>query len=87
MTEDTNRATGKIIKVHEAGWGFISSHDIEFTRIFFHWQALVQDTLNFKDLRIGMKVEFTPVKHIDPETKKEGYRAHKIRVIENEVKT
>jgi len=71
------KAVGRLIKVSKGGWGFISSKDIEFTRIFFHWTALLQDTLNFKELEMGMWVEFTPVK-IDGK----GYRAIQIRVIE-----
>jgi cold shock CspA family protein len=85
VSEDTNapiesgerRITGKIIKVaSDEGWGFISSKDIPFTRIFFHWSSLRQDTLRFPDLKTGMKVEFTPKEH---ETK--GWRATKIIVV------
>lgn len=67
---------GKIFFISEDGFGFIQSKDIPFTRIFFHWQALRQDTLNFKDLEEGMEVEFIPEKH--PER---GYRAIKVKVI------
>lgn len=74
-TED-KRVSGKIIKVSDEGWGFISSKDIKFTRIFFHWTSLKQDTLRFQDLKHGMKVEFTPV-----ESEGKGYRAIKITVI------
>jgi len=70
------RAYGKIIKVSSEGWGFISSKDIEFTRIFFHWTALEQDTLGFKQLHTGMYCEFTPV-----EVHK-GWRAIKMRIVE-----
>lgn len=77
---DEKRATGKIIKVsEEEGWGFISSKDIKFTRIFFHWTSLKQDTLKFQDLKNGMKVEFTPV-----EVEGKGWRAIKIRVLQDE---
>jgi len=75
------RVTGKIIKVSEEGWGFISSKDIKFTRIFFHWTSLKQDTLRFTDLKTAMKVEFTPV-----EVEGKGVRAIKIRVIEDDKK-
>ena len=71
------RIVGRIIKLSEEGWGFISSKDIQFTRIFFHWTALEQDTLNFKDLKSKMMVEFKPV-----EIEGKGWRAIKIRVIE-----
>lgn len=73
------RVRGKIIKVSDEGWGFISSKDIKFTRIFFHWTSLKQDTLKFQDLKNGMKVEFTPV-----EVEKKGWRAIKIRVVNKE---
>lgn len=73
------RLTGKIIKVSPGGWGFISSKDIEFTRIFFHWTGLQQNTLHFKELKKGMQVEFEPL-----EVEGKGYRAIKIKVLDNE---
>lgn len=76
-----NRAVGRVIKVSKAGWGFISSRDIEFTRIFFHWTALKQDTIPFLELKTGMIVEFTPVK-----VEGKGYRAVHIRVIDKKEK-
>jgi len=79
---DEKRVRGKIIKVSEDGWGFISSKDIKFTRIFFHWTSLKQDTMKFQDLKNGIRVEFTPV---DVEGK--GVRAIKIRVITDEPPT
>lgn len=75
------RAVGKIIKLSEDGWGFISSKDIKFTRIFFHWTSLKQDTLKFPELKNGMKVEFTPV-----EVENKGWRGIKIRVLTDEQK-
>ena len=76
---DEKRVRGKIIKVSEDGWGFISSKDIKFTRIFFHWTSLKQDTMKFQDLKNGIKVEFTPV-----EVEGKGWRAIKIRVVTDE---
>jgi cold shock CspA family protein len=80
---DEKRIQGKIIKLDQSeekgGWGFISSKDLKFTRIFFHWTSLKQDTLKFPDLRNGMKVEFTPV-----EVQDKGWRAIKIRVLTDE---
>lgn len=73
---DERRALGKIIKISDEGWGFISSKEIKFTRIFFHWTSLRQDTLRFQDLRNGMQVEFTPI-----EVDGKGYRAIKIKVM------
>jgi cold shock CspA family protein len=71
------KVIGRIIKVSKTGWGFISSRDIQFTRIFFHWTALRQDTLKFPELKTGMHVEFTPL-----EIPGKGYRAVHVRVIE-----
>lgn len=76
------RVTGKIIKVSDEGWGFISSKEIKFTRIFFHWTSLKQDTKKFQELKNGMKVEFTPV-----EVENKGWRAIKIRVFTEESTT
>lgn len=80
MTE--TKVVGRIIKVSKRGWGFITSRDIEFTRIFFHWTSLRQDTLPFLELKTGMHVEFTPV-----QIPGKGHRAIHVRVIEKPVKT
>jgi cold shock CspA family protein len=76
---ESKRVTGKIIKVDPKGWGFITSKDIPFTRIFFHWTSLNQDTSHFKELKKGDEVEFTPV-----EVEEKGVRAIKIDVLEPE---
>ncbi len=78
MTENT-KVIGRIIKVSKTGWGFISCKDIEFTRIFFHWTALRRDTLSFKEIHVGMNVEFTPI--VIPG---KGYRAVHVKVLERE---
>ncbi len=70
---------GKIIHLDsKAGWGFISSDEIQFTRIFFHWTALLQNTLHFSKLKFGMKLEFKSFFIPD-----KGWRAIKIKVIDN----
>ncbi len=70
------RVRGKIIHIAlDKGWGFISSRDIKFTRIFFHWSAL-GPLDKFQELHKGMEVEFTPM-----EIPNQGYRAIKIEVI------
>ncbi len=89
---EEKRVTGKIIKVQmgkegeeeskSGGWGFISSKAIPFTRIFFHWTSLKQDTLKFQQLKNGMKVEFTAV-----EVEGKGWRAIKIKVVNGEQTT
>jgi cold shock CspA family protein len=81
METESKKVLGRIIKVHEKGWGFISSKDIEFTRIFFHWTALRQDTLGFKELKTGMLCEFTPV-----QIPNKGWRAIQIKIVEQEKK-
>ena len=76
---EEKRVTGKIIKISDEGWGFISSKEIKFTRIFFHWTSLRQDTRKFLDLTNGLRVEFTPI-----EVEGKGTRAIKIKVVEEE---
>ncbi len=73
---EEKRVTGKIIKISDEGWGFISSKEVKFTRIFFHWTSLKQNTVNFTELKNGMKVEFTPI-----EVEGKGWRAIKIVVL------
>lgn len=67
--------TGKITKLDKAGWGFISSRDKPFTRIFFHWSALSPLGPNFLELHKGMVVEFEVM-----ELEGKGWRAIKIIV-------
>ena len=74
---EPERFIGKIIHLSNSGWGFITSEDVKFERIFFHWTGLEQDTLRFPNLTNGMKVEFTPKEYED-----RGLRAIKIKVIE-----
>ena len=74
---EEKKVVGRVIKVHKTGWGFISSKEIEFTRIFFHWTALSQQTVKFPELKTGMHVSFTPV-----EIPGKGFRAVHITVIE-----
>jgi cold shock CspA family protein len=81
MTEprDEKRYTGKIIKLSEKGYGFISTREMEFTRIFFHWTSLQQDSPKFPNLSIGMPVEFSA-----QEIPTKGWRALRIKVIKGE---
>lgn len=68
---------GKIIHLSDEGYGFISTKEIPFTRIFFHWNGLRGDTLKFTDLKVNMKVEFSAHQHTE-----RGWRAVNIKVIE-----
>lgn len=76
-TEVPERVTGKIIKLSPGGWGFLSTKEIKFTRIFFHWTALEQNTLNFTELKMGMNLSFKPIKLVD-----KGWRAIQIHVVD-----
>jgi cold shock CspA family protein len=75
--KEEKRITGKIIMVSSKGFGFISSQDVPFTRIFFHWTSLRPDTAKFQDLRSGMKVSMVAF-----EVESKGWRAIKIKVEE-----
>ena len=61
----------------KGGYGFISSPDLPYERIFFHWSGLHQQTLRFPALKRRMKVEFQ-LQHDDIQ----GFRAIKMKVIE-----
>lgn len=76
------RTKGTILKLSPKGWGYISSKEIKFTRIFFHWTSLKQTTLSFPDLKVGMDVDFEAL-HIPGR----GWRALHIQVIEKKEKT
>lgn len=73
------RFTGKIIHLAEDGWGFITTPEIRFVRIFFHWTGLKPGQPNFKELTKGMQVEFAIKEYPD-----RGIRAIKIEVVRND---
>lgn len=75
--KDLPEAVGKIIKISDEGWAFITSKDVKFTRIFMHWTALKHDTKKFTDLKIGMRVKFVP-----QEVEGKGTRAIKVEVLD-----
>ena len=77
-THQTEKTVGKIVKLSPSGWGFILSPSHQFARIFFHWTALSQATLNFNDLKVGMMVKFYTQRY-----KEQGVRAYKIEVVES----
>lgn len=72
---DEVRKYGKIIKVSDEGYAFISSVEIPFTRIFMHWTSLNSDTIRFPELKVGMKVSFKTI-----EVKDKGIRAISVHV-------
>jgi len=77
VKDEGTRYKGKIFKLSPQGYGFISCHDIPFTRIFFHWSSLRANTKKFTDLKVGDVVEFTK-----SETKDKGIRAIRLVVLE-----
>lgn len=73
------RYIGKIFRLNvERGYGFITCHEIPFTRIYFHWSGLLQKTVNFLELKKGDEVEFNAI-----EVEEHGVRAIKIDVFES----
>lgn len=87
----TSRIFGKITKVDKredgGGYGFISSREIPYQRIFFHWTSLL--SYNFLELERGMEVSFIPIETKEYVNKEgevipsKGWRAIKVKV-ENE---
>lgn len=72
------RYIGKIFQLNtEGGFGFITCHDIPFTRIYFHWSQLLQNTAHFLELKRGDEVEFNAI-----EVDGKGIRAIKVDVFE-----
>lgn len=78
---EIKEAKGKIVKVSPQGWGFISSKDIPFKRIFFHWSVVRQ--FDFTDLKYGMRVTFNAQYHSD-KPPDEQWRADKVTVDKDE---
>lgn len=73
------RVEGKIIAVNKRGFGFISSKEIPYTRIYFHWTNLLPQTINFADLKRSDPVDFICEKKPDG-----TYRAVKVDILEKE---
>jgi cold shock CspA family protein len=80
LKEEPKRVRGKIIHLSPTGWGFISTPELPFTRIFFHWTSLSPKD-HFIELRKGMEVEFTPKDYQD-----KGIRAIRTEVIKDDQK-
>jgi cold shock CspA family protein len=72
------RYVGKIIHISDKGWGFITTPDLKYVRIFFHWQALKQG-VSFPNLKKGQLVEFNVIEYPD-----KGARAIKIGLVNEE---
>lgn len=80
------RIQGKIIRVDPRGFGFMTSEELPFERIFWHWTSLQLNTLKFPAVKRGMKVEFV-ARHQgqDHEGKDRGYKAIRIEVIDQNI--
>lgn len=83
----SERIEGTITKViddeEKGGYGFISSPKAKpYTRIFFHWTGLLNTTLNFKDIRKGMKCTFECINFTGKDGINKGWRAIKIEVLD-----
>lgn len=84
---ENKQITGKIVHINDdKGFGFITSPEIKFERIFFHWTSLVLETLKFTELKLNMKVkcEVYEVFPTDEKPRQKGWRAIKIEVISND---
>lgn len=82
---DIKRIEGKIIHLDEEGWGFFSSDEVKYERIFFHWSALSKGERNFKFLERGMRCTFDCVyiKSSQDGQLDKGWRALKIKVTDD----
>jgi cold shock CspA family protein len=80
------RIQGKIIRVDPRGFGFITTNEMPFERIFWHWTSLTQDTLKFPAIKRGMKVEFVPRHQGKDELGKDrGFKAIRIEIIDQNI--
>jgi len=75
IIENARRVTGRIMVLIPRGYGFISSSEVPFTRIFFHWSGLTPSSKHFSKLRVGDYVEFELIEH-----EEKGLKAIKIDV-------
>lgn len=76
----SKRIEGKVIVVNKRGFGFISSKEVPYTRIYFHWTNLIPQTINFSEIKRNDPVDFVL------EKKNDGtYKAIKIDILEKEV--
>ncbi len=85
MSDTSKRIEDKVIHLDEEGWGFFSSDEVKYERIFFHWSALSKGERNFKYLQRGMRCTFDCVfiKASKDGLPDKGWRALKIKVIDD----
>ena len=87
MDELTNkRIQGKIFSINEKkGYGFITSLELEFEKIYFYWSNLVNG-ISFKtDLKKGTLVEFDLVWVEAKEGRPAGWNAFRIDLVRDPV--
>jgi cold shock CspA family protein len=73
------RIEGKVIMINKRGYGFISSKEVPYTRIYFHWTNLIPQTINFAEIKRGDPVDFLLEKKDDG-----TFKAIKVDVLERE---
>lgn len=79
---EPRRYKGTISMTDERGFGFITSKEIPYRRIFFYWSALLNNTKKFEELRKGDEVTFEAFEYVDKLTQEnKGWRAIKIEVV------
>lgn len=70
------RIQGKIKQLNsKKGYGFITSLELPFEKIYFYWEWLNQNTKRFPELKEGDVVTFELVK------RENGYQAYHIDVL------
>jgi hypothetical protein len=80
------RIQGKIIRVDPRGYMFITSEHLPFKRIFGHWTSLTPDTLEFPEVKRGMKCEFLARDQgRDRNGREKGYKAIRISIIDENI--
>lgn len=68
--------TGKIIYLNETeGWGYINTHEIKFSKVYFHWTGLETNTKNFQELKRNDTLRFNAIK------REKGWKAINIMVV------
>lgn len=82
MENTPRRIQGKIFSINEKkGYGFITSLELEFTKIYFYWTNLVNGISFTEDLHKGMLVEFDLVYVEAKEGRPAGWNAFRIDIV------
>ncbi len=82
MNNEHKRIQGKIFSINEKkGYGFITSLELEFEKIYFYWHNLVNGVSFKQDLRKGTLVEFDLVWVESTEKRPAGWNAFRIDIV------